>query len=221
VAVVDQLELVEIDEQQGGDLVRPATASFGVLQSLEQKGPVWQPGQPVVQGLLAGLVRRAPEVGPGLGVQEVGGCHVGQRLGRSHGAGVQRPRCVPVQVERSERCVAVAEGEREHRQQPGAERPPGEFGKAALVSQVGHRHRRARLEGLDARPFAELGLELLEEERRLVRRCHVVGIGPGGDEGDPRGGDRQDIDDAHHEVIEDGLDRKVRHQGARELTQYV
>ena len=56
-AVVDQLEVVEVDEGHGGDRrVGPADPGQGVLDAIEEQGPVGQPGEGVVEGLVPQLV---------------------------------------------------------------------------------------------------------------------------------------------------------------------
>jgi hypothetical protein len=103
--------------------------------------------------------------------------------------------------------------------QPDVERAGDELRKPRLGFEVRHRDRRARAVRLEAGPVAELGLQLLEPQRRLVRRGHVVRIAPGRNERDARSRDRQHVDDALDHLVEDGLDREVRHQGPCELTE--
>ena len=145
---------------------------------------------------------------------------IGQRLCRVQGVGVQRPGGVAVEVERAELFVTMTQREREDRVQPDVERAGDELREPRLGLEVRHRDGCARAVRLQAGPVAELGLQLLEPQRRLVRRRHVVGIAAGRDERDPRGRDRQDVDDALDHLIEDGLDREVRHQRAGEFTQH-
>jgi hypothetical protein len=47
------------------------------------------------------------------------------------------------------------------------------------------------------------------------------GIAARCDERHPGRGDRQDVDDAQHQMIEDALDREVRHHGAGEFAQRI
>ena len=53
--VVDILEAVEVDEQQRHVEMVPAGPGHGLLHPVEDEGPVGQPGQAVVQGLVADL----------------------------------------------------------------------------------------------------------------------------------------------------------------------
>jgi hypothetical protein len=78
-----------------------ADAEEGVLEAFQDEGSVRESRQVVVQGSLAGPIRRVLEVNTGLGVDEIGGDHVGQRLGDLHGAVVQGSWRGSVQVERT------------------------------------------------------------------------------------------------------------------------
>jgi hypothetical protein len=93
-----------------------------------------QPGQGVVEGGVARLLRRVQQVRPSLRVEQVRGGDVGQRLRVCHGLVRQRPWRVPVQVERAELGVTVAEREGEHCRQPGDQRPGSEVGEPGLAS---------------------------------------------------------------------------------------
>ena len=177
VEVVHELEPVEIGEEDRGPLARPPGPQHRVIQPLEQEDPVGQPGERVVQRALAGSVGGVPEVGPRLRVEQVGGRDVGQRLGRVHRVGVQRPGGVAVEVERAQLRVAMAEREGEHRAQPVARaRAARSSGTGSRLAEVRDRDGLAGSVGGEARPFAELGLQLLEPQRRLVRRRDVAGI---------------------------------------------
>jgi hypothetical protein len=62
-AVVDGLEVVEVDHQQADALLAPGQAAEGVLQPVPEEGPVGQPRQRVVEGPEGELVLAALEVG--------------------------------------------------------------------------------------------------------------------------------------------------------------
>lgn len=179
------------------------------------------PGQRVVERHLEGPVGRLSQVGPCLRVEQIGGRDIGQRLGRAHGGGVQRSGGVSVQVERSQLCVPVAQREGEHRDQPRLERAAGEVRESTVTTEVGDRDGFARPVRHEARPLPELGLQLLEQQRRLVRCRHVPRIRVRRDERHAGGRDGEDVDDAKHEVVEDPLDGKVRHERSGELTQHA
>ena len=93
-----------------------------MVEPLDQQDPVGQPGQRIVQGLLTGLIGGVPKFGPGLGVDQVGSCHIGQGLGRLHLRLLERPRGIPVKVERSQLLVVVMERKRKYRHHAGLER---------------------------------------------------------------------------------------------------
>ena len=57
-AVVDQLEVVQIDEQNGRTTALPACSSQRQLQVLQERGPVRQPRQRVVQRGMGELLHR-------------------------------------------------------------------------------------------------------------------------------------------------------------------
>jgi hypothetical protein len=86
-AVVDRLEVVQVDEQHGGGSRVPIRAVQGVSDAVGQQRPVGQAGERVLEGLFAGPpadqaghaggedergVQRgeAPRVGPGRGMVE-------------------------------------------------------------------------------------------------------------------------------------------------------
>ena len=116
----------------------------------------------------AGPVGRVLQVGSRLSVEQVGGGDVRQRLSGSHGPEVESSGRVPVEIERAELLVAVAQREREHRRQAGAQRSRHEIREPALASQIGHGDGLARVVGREARTFAQLGLQLLEAQGIVV-----------------------------------------------------
>jgi hypothetical protein len=114
---------------------------------------------------LAGSLRRFLEVVSGLGVEQVGGRHVGQRLRRDHRCRRELPGRLAVQVERAELGVSMLQREREHGSQASGQRPRRESREPVLSSEVRHRHGFAGPVGQHARPLAQLGLQLLEAHR--------------------------------------------------------
>ena len=221
VQIVHELEPVEIGEEHRGPLARSPGSTDRVIQSFEEEDPIGQPGERVVQRALTGSVEGVSEVDARLCVEQVGGRDVGQRLGGIHRVRVQHARCVSVQVERSQPRAAITQREGEHRTQPLLECPRCEVREPLVVAEVWDRDGPARSVRDQARPLPELRLQLLEPHRCSVRRRDVAGIELRGDERDAGGRDRQDVDDAPHEVIEDGLDGEVRDQRVGELTQHV
>ena len=77
------------------------------------------------------------------------------------------------------------------------------------------------LVGRQAGSLAELGLELLEAHRGLVRGSDELGVSGRGDQRDPGRIDGQDLDDPEHQVIQDPLDREVGGHVASELAEHV
>ena len=74
-AVVDVLEVVEVDEEGGDRRVR-ASAGDGVLDPVLEEGPVGQVGERVVEGHVGELVLQRPALGVVADVQDVA-THVG------------------------------------------------------------------------------------------------------------------------------------------------
>ena len=62
---------------------------------------------------------------------------------------------------------------------------------------------------------------MLVAHRRLVGPRYESGMCRGGDQGHSRRVDREELDDASDEVVQDPLDREVGDQRARELTEHV
>src|SRR6185437_14496129 len=54
-AIVDHLETVEIEEEDGEVLVAPGGAREGMVETVEQEGTVWQPGEGIVECLVPQL----------------------------------------------------------------------------------------------------------------------------------------------------------------------
>ena len=123
VGIVDVLEMVEVDEEQCDQLLRTATPDDGVLDPLTQQDAIRQTGQDIVDRPLVRAIRRVLEIGPGLGVDQIGGRYVGQCLGRGELRGAQCARGVPVQIESTEPLEALTEREGEHGGQTDLHRP--------------------------------------------------------------------------------------------------
>ena len=62
-AVVDELEVVEVQEQHGQRRQRPRRPGQGVLEAVPEQGPVGQPAQGVVEGLVLQLLLQALALG--------------------------------------------------------------------------------------------------------------------------------------------------------------
>ena len=90
-----------------------------------------------------------------------------------------------------------------------------------LVAKVGHGDGLAGLIGLQAWSLTQFGLQFLVAQGGIVRSRHIAGSHVGRDQSHPGGGDRQDIDDPLHEVIEDALNREIREHGASKLAQHA
>ena len=138
VAVVDDFEAVEVDEEDGHRVPGAHTAQQGVLQVFEEEEAVRQAGERIVQGAAVKLLGRVLQLGPGLRVSQVRHGHVGQSLRRLHVAGAERPRRLPVEVERPELPGVVPEREGEHGGEAGLERPRSERGEGVRGAEVGH-----------------------------------------------------------------------------------
>ena len=65
--VVNRLEAVEIQEKHRRSPTGPTVAQEGVLEAFQHQRPVRQPGQVVVQCIVAGLVSRVLQIGTRLG----------------------------------------------------------------------------------------------------------------------------------------------------------
>jgi hypothetical protein len=147
------------------------------------------------------------------------GRHVRQSLSDAHVTVLEWAHGVAVQVERSEARVAVVEREGEHSHEAGIERLRLEPFEAALRREVGDGDRLTGLKGHLTGAFAELRLQSLEVQGGLVRRSDVVGGAAWRDQGDACRHDREHLDDALDEVVEDALDREVGDHRASEVAQ--
>ena len=117
--------------------------------------------------------------------------------------------------------VFVAQREGEDRPQPLVEGARRESREPVVGPQVRNDDRLALLVRNQTRTLAELGLQLLESHGGLVRGGNVVRIGTGRDQRDPGCADGQDVDDPNDQMIKDRLDREVRDERPRELTEDV
>ncbi len=102
VVVVDQLEPVEVDEDQGRVRPGPLGPAAGLLDPLLEQQPVGQAGQRVVHGQVLEPGGAVLGVLPGPGVQQVGRGHVRQHLGGLQVLLPELARGLLVEVERAE-----------------------------------------------------------------------------------------------------------------------
>ena len=93
------------------------------------------------------IVGGRPRLVPGLRVQQVRSRDVGQRLGGTHVRGVQLAGSIPVEVERAQPAIAVAQGEREDRGQSCGNRGRRKQREPPVDGQVGNGDHVAGLEG--------------------------------------------------------------------------
>ena len=218
VGVVDRLEPVEVREKHGGLGVRATCAECSVLETLLEQRTVRQTREWVVQRAVPQAVGRLAGLGPSLGVQQVRGRYVGQRLRGLHVLGVEGTGGLPIEVERAELPVLLTEREGEDSGKAGRQRPGRERGKPGVEPQVGDCYRLAALVRRDARPLGHLGLQHLIAKGGLVGRGDVPRLLPRRDQRHSGGADGQYVDDPLDEVVEDRLDRKVGQEGTGEST---
>ncbi len=133
-----------------------------MVETLYEQCAIREPGERVVEGTVPGLLRGELEIGSCLGVGEVDGGDIGQRMGRLHRLGVHRAGRLTVQIKSAQPVILVAEREAEHRPQALVERPTGEAGERLFQPEVGDGHGLARAVRRDARPLSQLGLQLHE-----------------------------------------------------------
>ena len=122
---------------------------------LQQEDAVREPRQSVVKRGLASLVGGRLEVGARLGVEQVRGGDVRQRLGRVHDLRKTAPGCRD--RDRAPRAASALwqSGNVNTAAMPALHRLGGELRKPALGPQIRHRHRLAALVGGHTRTFAE------------------------------------------------------------------
>ncbi len=219
--VVHRLEVVQIHEEQRRRLVCPAAPQKGMLETLQHQRPVRRSCQRIVQRRFARAVCGVLEVLPRLGVEQVRGGDVGERLGCAHGTRGERPRRIAVEVERPKTHVVVIEREREHGRQPVRKRPWREGRELLIAAQIRDRDGQARVVGSEARSLVKFGLQPFKDQRCVVRCGDVAGLEPWSNQRHPCPGDRKNVDDALHQVIEDALNREVRRHRARELAEHA
>src|SRR5207244_10910105 len=70
-AVVDDLEVVEVEEEDGGQASPPLQAAQGQAEPVEEEGPVRQTGEGVVQGLVDELLLGLLALGDVAGADDV------------------------------------------------------------------------------------------------------------------------------------------------------
>ena len=201
--------------------VGAASALGGVLEALGELDLVRQSGQGVEQRVAAEPVGSLPGVPAGLGIEQVGRRHVSQGLGRGQVPLIEGAGGVSVEIQRAESPVVVAQREGEHRGQAGFDRLRREPGEPVVGPQVWHDDALAGVIRQGARAFADLGLQPLVAQGCVVGGGDVVRVHARGDQGDPGGGHRQNVDDPLDEMIQDPLDREVGDQCAGELHQHL
>ena len=220
VDVVDRLEAVEIDEQDRQHLARTGAPHERVLEALEEQDAVRQPGQGVVHRAPVRTLGCVEQVGPGLGVDQVRGGHIGQRLRRQHVLAVQWTGCGPVQVQSSKLLVPMVEREGEDGRQPGLDRSRAKNPETIRPGQIGHGNRFAGAVGGQTRSFAQLGLQLLVAQGRLVGGGDVAWLGVRRDQGHPGRRDRHDLHDPQYQMLQNALNGKIGEHGAGELAHH-
>lgn len=115
----------------------------------------------------------------------------------------------------------MVEREREDRAQALLDRLIGEPREPDFLVDVWNRDRLSRCIRDKARAFCQVGLQLLEPKGGVVGGSDVLRVSAWRDQRDPSCTDRQHVDDAYDQVVQDGLDREVRHQSSRELAQHA
>jgi hypothetical protein len=116
--VVDLLEPVQVREQDGCVGVRSLGPLPGMLQPVLQHDSVREPRERIMSRIVVEAAGGLESLFASLGVEQIGGDHIRERLGRRQVGSFQGAGGVPVEVERSEPARSVAEGEREHCCQP-------------------------------------------------------------------------------------------------------
>src|SRR5680860_865425 len=110
------------------------------------------------------MAHRSDKVGlglPRLGVEQICGRHIGQRLRCGHVPLVEGTSRRAVKAEGPQATPLVAEWEREDRYQSYGERTLRESGEAVVLGQVRNRDRFASFVGCDTWPLGERGLQRL------------------------------------------------------------
>src|SRR6187200_447414 len=126
VGVVDRLEPVEVREKHGSLGVRATRPEGSVLETLLEQRTVRETREWVVQRAVPQAVGCLAGLGPALGVQQVRGRYVGQRLRSLHVMGVEVTGCLPIEVERAELPVLLTQREGEDGGETGRQRPGSE-----------------------------------------------------------------------------------------------
>ena len=131
----------------------------------------------VVEGPVAQHLDRGAGVHPGLGVEDVGGGDVGEDLPAQHVLRAQLLGRARVEVQRAQAPAVEPQREGVDGAEALLHRAGREALEPALLGEVGDEHGLTGLVGQDARPFAELELQLLDHEDLLVRRRDEVQLG--------------------------------------------
>jgi len=170
-------------------------------QSFQQQRPVGQSGERIVQIDVVRQIRSCFPVLPGVGVSQICGRDIGQRLRGPRRCGVQRRRWVPVQAQNTQHLVAVMKRNGQHHRQPSRDRAAG-----PLRRQAGC--------------VATSGVQL-EPQRLRIRRRRIPWLAAQPGESSPSGGDRQHVHDPGNKIIKDAVDRRVGDHGGGELGQHI
>ena len=128
VGVVDALERVDVEEEDGDGGPGPLGDGEGVVEPVEQQGPVGQAGEVVVDGAVGELLVHEPDLVAVVGHDDVGDGHVGQDLRRADRLVVPAAGGPAVQVERPPPAPPAP-------QRHGQHRPDVEPGRELLVDR--------------------------------------------------------------------------------------
>lgn len=162
-----------------------------------------------------------PFLGDGsrLGVQQVGAGDVCQSAGGRVLPRVEPAWFLPIQVPGAHGHLLILQGEGEDRCQASRLGRQGEVREAGVLGQGGHRDGPLRPVSDQAGSFTQMGLQPLVPQGRVFGGGDVVRLTLRRDPRDPDSGDRKQVHDLVHELVEDRLDREVCDQGVREVAQ--
>ena len=91
--------------------------------------------------------------------------------------------------------------------------------KPIIGLEVRHNNGSIGVEGQETRAMAQLALQLLEEQRRIIRSSHIMRRSLGRYERDSARRHRQEFHNSFDEVIQNCLDREVRDHRTSKLAQ--
>jgi hypothetical protein len=109
----------------------------GALQALLEQGPVGQVGEGVVQGEVVQATHGGLGLLAGMGVDEVGGGDVSQRLGHHHVGVAERADLVAVEVQGTRALLAVAQGKVNTASRPAAAACGAKAGNCSSAARSG------------------------------------------------------------------------------------